>query len=345
MHAPQSFASDNNSGMHPAVLDALNRANEGHTFSYGADPFTAQLKKYIHTYFGEDTAVYPVYNGTGANVLALRTVCRSFEAVFCTSCAHIYEDECGAPEFTLGSKLIPVPHHAGKLKLDDCAHFLEWRSDEHRVQPKVISITQATEFGTCYSPDEIREIAAFCKEKGLFLHMDGARIANAAVHQKLGLREATRDLGVDLLSFGATKNGLLAGELFLCFRPELTEQVPFFRKQHMQLHSKMRFLSAQFLPYFEQNLWKTNAAHANAMAQLLRTQIEGLPGVHFPYPTEANGVFVTLPKEVSESLQAKFPFYIFDPTINLARFMCSWDTTEAAVNELAKAIAAHTTQA
>jgi threonine aldolase len=338
MSSIQSFASDNNSGMHPEVLRALSEANNGHVFSYGADPYTAKLKELIHSIFGEDTAMFPVYNGTGANVLALRAVCRSYEAVFCSNCAHIYEDECGAPEFVLGSKLIPLPHTAGKLSLDDCAHFLEWRSDEHRVQPKVISITQATEFGTCYSPEEIREISAFCKSKGMYLHMDGARIANAAAGQNLGLREATRDLGIDLLSFGATKNGLLAGELFLCFRSELTEQIPYFRKQHMQLHSKMRFLSAQFIPYLEKNLWRENALHANRMAALLREKTEGLPGIGFPYPTQANGVFMTMPKSVSDSLQKEFPFYIFDPGINLARFMCSWDTTETSVHSLAEAV-------
>jgi threonine aldolase len=319
-------------------MEAIVQANDSHQPSYGADRYTHEAENCFKACFGDDVQVFFVYNGTGANVLSLSALARPHHAVFCTNAAHIYEDECGAPEKATGCKLISVPHVQGKLLPERLLPFLEWLGDEHRVQPRVISITQSTEFGTSYSVQEILAISDFCRTHKLYLHMDGARIANAAVYLNLDLCSATRHLGVDVLSFGGTKNGLLAGEAVVFFNPELAEEAKYQRKQLMHLHSKMRYLSAQFIPYFKNELWKQNAQHANHMAQLLRTLLENHPHIHFPYPTQANGVFAQIPESVTARLQAEFPFYIFDSSINLARFMCSWDTTEENIRQFAQAI-------
>lgn len=321
----RGFASDNYAGAHPEVLAALAAASTGHASSYGYDPYTERLSSYLRQELGPDTGVYPVFNGTAANVLALQVLLRPYQAVICPRSAHLNEDECGAPERWLGIKLMDVATADGKLRPEDIESLMHGRGDEHRVQPAVVSITQPTEWGTLYALDEIRAISACCKKHGLWLHMDGARISNAVAALGVSLREMTVDSGVDVLSFGGTKNGLVFGELVLTFKPELSREMLYFRKQMGQLHSKMRFISAQFLAFFEDDLWLNSARHANAMAAELSAGAVKIPGVELAYPTQVNGVFVCIPREWNKPLQEYMPFYIFDVERNMARWMCGFD--------------------
>lgn len=329
-----SFGSDNNSGVSPLVMKALAEANEGFAVGYGADRWTERATSVFREMFGEDTDVFFVFNGTGANVLSLSSILHSYEAVLCAESAHINEDECGAPEKFTGAKLWDFHTHDGKITPEMLEGTLAHLGDEHRVQPRVISITQATEFGTVYSLDEIKKIADFAHQNGMYLHIDGARIANAAVSLGLDFRTFTVDAGVDVLSFGATKNGLMYGEAVLFFNKELAKPAKFYRKQSMQLASKMRYVSAQFIAYLESDLWKENAEHANRMAQLLESGIRTLPKATVFHPVQANGVFVQLPRPAIEKLRQKHFFYVFDEKNHVARFMCSFNTPESAVNEL-----------
>lgn len=335
----KSFASDNNSGIHPQILNAIANANLGHSRAYGHDPITAHAEHLFKELFGQSTSAFFVFNGTAANVTGLSAVMNSWNSVICTTAAHINEDECGAPEKFLGSKLFDVFSPNAKLNLDSINHVLAARGDEHRTQHNVISITQATEFGTVYTLPEIKEIAGFAHANGLLLHMDGARISNAAVSLGMNFRDFTVDAGVDIVSFGGTKNGLMLGEAVLIFNPEIAENMKYIRKQSMQLASKMRFISAQFIAYLEQNIWFTNASHANAMAQLLASLVADIPGLKLAHPVQANGVFVCVPPEVVPVLQEKYYFYIFDEVNSVARWMCSFDTTENEVREFASFVA------
>lgn len=330
-----SFASDNNSGVCTEVMEALAAANGGYEVGYGADPYTEKAVSAFRDLFGGDTEVYFVFNGTGANVLGLSCLTRSYDAVLCTEAAHINEDECGAPEKFTGCKLWDFHAPDAKLNPDMLRYALANLGDEHRVQPRVISITQATEFGTLYTPDEIAALAGFAHANGMYLHMDGARIANAAVSLGLDFRAFTRDVGVDVLSFGGTKNGMMYGEAVLFFQPELARKAKFFRKQNMQLASKMRYISAQFSAYLEPSVWKRNALHANTQAQNLAQKIENLPGARLFHPVQANGVFVQLPGAVMAELRKDHFFYIFDEKNSVARFMCSFNTPETETGRLA----------
>ncbi len=320
----------------PEIMDALRAVNVGFEVGYGADPYTREAEGAFRDLFGHDTQVYFVFNGTGANVLSLSCLSDSYHAVLCTEAAHINEDECGAPEKFTGSKLWDFFAADAKLKPEMLTYTLANLDDEHRVQPKVISITQATEFGTVYTVEEIRELAAFAHQNGMYLHMDGARIANAAVSLGLSFREFTRDAGVDVVSFGGTKNGLMYGEAVLFFNPELARKAKFLRKQSMQLASKMRYISAQFTTYLKDGIWRRNALHANNMARRLAEAVTAVTGVKLFHPVEANGVFVQLPPSVIAKLREKHFFYIFDEKNHVARFMCSFNTPESEVERLAE---------
>jgi len=339
MKPSRSFASDNNAGIHPAVLKAIAAANQGHVVGYGDDAYTAAVIRKFEQQFGNDIEVFFVFNGTAANCLALKAVTESYHAVICTEGAHIYTDECGAPEKFTGCKLIPVPAPDGKLTLESVRHAYHGIGDQHHVQPHAISLTQATELGTVYKPREIRDLARFAHQRGMFVHMDGARIANAAVSLGLTLREATRDLGVDLLSFGGTKNGAMGGEAVVFFDSKLAQDFLYLRKQGMQLASKMRFIAVQFDALFSDHLWRKNAEHANRMAALLEKEVRKIPQVKILHPVEANGVFARIPGHAIAKLQRKYFFYVWDEEHSTVRWMCSFDTTEEDVKTFAGFVA------
>jgi threonine aldolase len=332
----RSFASDNNAGVHPEVLKAIGAANRGHVVGYGDDPYTESAVNRFKQIFGKDVAVFFVFNGTAANCLSLIALTDSFHAVICAEAAHIYVDECGAPEKFTGCKLVPVQSKSGKLTVEAVRAAYRGIGDEHHVQPRVVSITQATETGTVYKPNEVRELAEFAHERGMFLHVDGARIANAVAALGAGLKEATRDLGVDVLSFGATKNGALGAEAVVFFNPELATSFKFYRKQGMQLASKMRFISAQFEALLTDDLWLQNARHANRMAQLLKREVSKIPQAKVIYNVEANGVFAQIPRKAIAKLQKRYFFYVWNEAQSVVRWMCSWDTTADDVKQFAE---------
>ncbi len=338
MHIPISFGSDNHSGIHPDILKAIQDANRGHTIAYGDDPWTKSLQETVRRQFGEQAILYPVFNGTGANVVAIKAMTRPYHAVICTTNAHIHTDECGAPEQATGCKLKPFPTTDGRLRVSDIEQALHGRGDEHHSQPKVVSITQSTELGTCYRPEDLKAISNYAHEHNLLVHMDGARIANAAAFLNVSLREITTDAGIDIVSFGGTKNGLLQGESLLVLNPALEPEMKFFRKQHMQLASKMRFLSAQLDAYLTNDLWLENARHANRMARLLAERVADIPGVTITQPVEANGVFAKLPRETIPAIQEQFFFYVWDEDEGIVRWMTSFDTPENEIIRFADAV-------
>ncbi|HSO16991.1 MAG TPA: low specificity L-threonine aldolase [Arthrobacter sp.] len=340
LHDPsvRGFASDNYSGVHPEVLAALAAANEGHQVSYGEDDYTARLQQLMEEHFGTGIECFPVFNGTGANVLSLQSLLPRWGAVICASTAHINMDENGAPERIGGIKLLQVPTPDGKLTPALIDQEAWGWGDEHRAQPLAVSITQTTELGTCYTPEEVRAIAEHVHSKGMKLHMDGARLANAAAHLGVPLRAFTRDAGVDILSFGGTKNGLLFGEVVIALNPAAAQGLIYLRKMNMQLASKMRFMSAQFIALLEGDLWLRSASHANAMASRLRAGVESIPGVELSQKTESNGVFAILPAGVADRLRTSFRFYDWNEAAREVRWMCSFDTTEDDVDSFIAAI-------
>jgi threonine aldolase len=335
----RSFASDNNAGIHPEIIKAIALANEGHVVGYGADPYTQTMVHKFREQFGADSEVFVVFNGTGANCLSLQALTKSYHAVICAASAHIYTDECGAPEKFTGCKLIPIETSDGKLTVDMVGHAYHGIGDEHHVQPKVVSITQSTEMGTVYRPDEIRALARFAHEHDMYLHVDGARIANAAARLGQTLRQATRELGVDVLSFGGTKNGIMGGEAVVFFQPSLSADFLFLRKQAMQLASKMRFVSAQLAQLLTNDLWLANAQHSNRMAKLLEREVSRIPQVKIVYQVEANGVFAQMPRAAIARIQERYFFYIWNEEESVVRWMCSFDTTEDDVREFATFVA------
>ena len=341
---PRGFASDNNSGAHPDVLAAIAAANDGHVVAYGDDDHTAAARELFRRHFGERAEPFLVFNGTAANVLAIEALARPYEAVICPETAHLNVDECGAPERIAGVKLIAVPTADGKLTPELLAERITRIGDQHASQPRVVSISEATELGTLYTLEEIRALADLAHERGLALHVDGARLANAAAALDAPLRALTADAGVDALSFGGTKNGLLAADAVVFLDPEAARDFPFLRKQSMQLASKMRFLAAQFEALLGGELWLRNAAHANAMARRLADAITAIDAVELAHPPQANGVFARLPApaidRLRESLPAALPFYVWDDAAGTIRLMCSWDTTAEDVDELAAALRA-----
>lgn len=332
------LASDNWSPAHPAVLAAVAAANGGPAPAYGADPWTQAAIARFQELLGGDVAVLPVFNGTAANVLCLEALLRPHEAVICAESAHIATDECGAPERHLGSKLLTVPAPGGKLTPEAAATALAGVGSEHHVQPRAVSVTQSTELGTVYSPDELRALADWAHGHGLLLHVDGARIANAAAALGLGLREATRDLGVDAFSFGGTKNGALGAEAVVLLRPELAAAARFQRKQAMQLASKQRYAGAQLLALLEDDLWLANARHANGMARRLADGVAGLPGVTLAHPVEANAVFVQLPAPAIPRLQERAFFHVWNAKAGVCRWMTAWDTSAEDVDAFVAAV-------
>jgi threonine aldolase len=335
----RSFASDNNAGVHPEVLEAIARANHGHVIAYGDDPYTHSAMKKFEEHFGPDTAIFFTFNGTGANVLGLQALTRPFHSVLCSDYAHIYVDECGAPEKHTGCKLIPLPQTDGKITLEPVRQAYHGIGDQHHSQPRVISITQSTEMGTLYKPEEVQALARFAHENGMFLHMDGARIANAAASLGQTLREATRDLGVDVLSFGGTKNGILGGEAVVFFRSDLAIDCLYLRKQSMQLASKMRFIAAQFEALLTNDLWWRSAEHSNRMARLLEQEISRIPQVRIVWKVEANGVFAQIPRHAIEKIKQHYFFYMWIEEESIVRWMCSFDTTEDDIRQFASVVA------
>jgi threonine aldolase len=338
MPGMRSFASDNNAGAHPDILRAVAAANEGHAIAYGDDPWTRRAEVKFREHFGDGIAVFFVYGGTGANVVSLRAAARSHHAVLCSDVSHINNDECGAPEAVGRFKLLAAPTPDGKLTPELLRPFLHALGDQHHSQPRALSITQATEMGTVYAPEEVRALAAFAHDHGLVLHMDGARLANAAASLKLPLRAVTRDCGVDLLSFGGCKNGLLFGEAIVVFEPALAGDLKFIRKQGMQLPSKVRFIAAQYEALLTDDLWLRNAIHANRMAKRLASKVKDIPGVEITQRVEANGIFARIPAAAIPVLQEKYFFYVWDEETAEVRWMCSFDTTEEDVERFAEAV-------
>ncbi len=338
LQAKRSFASDNNAGVHPKILDAIVRANAGHVVAYGDDIYTASALKKFRDELGEDTEVYFVFSGTGANVLGLKAATEPYHAIMCADTAHINVDECGAPERFTGCKLVTVPTDDGKLKPALLKGLLHGIGVEHHVQPRVISISQSTEMGTVYTVEEIKELADFAHNNNLLLHVDGARIANAAVSLNKSLRAITRDAGVDVLSFGGAKNGMMYGEAVVFFKPELANGFKFTRKQGSHLASKMRFISAQFDALLTGNLWKKNAAHANRMAKILSKELASIPQIKITQKVEANGVFAIIPKNFVPVLQKQYFFYVWNPEVSEVRLMTSFDTTEEDIEKFVKLV-------
>jgi threonine aldolase len=335
----RNFASDNNAGVHPEVIEAITRANQGHVVAYGDDPYTRSAIEKFEEHFGPDTAVFFTFNGTGANVLGLQALTRSFHSVLCSDYAHIYTDECGAPEKHVGCKLIPLPHQDGKITVESVRHAYHGIGDEHHSQPRVISITQSSEMGTVYQPEEVQALARFAHGHDMFLHMDGARIANAAASLNQTLRQATRDLGVDVLSFGGTKNGILGGEAVVFFHSEQGRDFLYLRKQSMQLASKMRFIAAQFEALLTNDLWRRSAEHANRMARVLEKEVSRIPGVRVVWKVEANGVFVQIPRHAIAKIKQHYFFYPWIEEESIVRWMCSFDTTEEDIRRFAGVVA------
>ncbi|WP_163711191.1 threonine aldolase family protein [Mangrovibacterium lignilyticum] len=334
----RGFASDNNAGVHPAILEAISKANDGHMVGYGDDPITKKAVARFKKEFGEDIEVFFAFNGTGANVLSLASFTQSFNSVLCAETAHIQVDECGAPEKLTGCKLIPIKTSEGKIFPEEIKKHLHGFDFEHHAQPGIISISQVTELGTLYTVDEIKAITELAHQYGLFVHMDGARIANAAAAQDLPFRSFTRDAGIDVLSFGGTKNGMMMGEAVVFFNTKHARFTKYIRKQSMQLFSKMRFVSAQFLAYFENELWKQNALHANKMALLLESEVAKIEGVTLTQKTQANGVFAIIPAEIIPKLQEQYFFYTWDESRSEVRWMTAFDTTEEDIYGFAKAL-------
>jgi len=324
----RGFASDNNSGIHPQILKAIDAANTGHSIGYGDDRWTQEAVTLFKKEFGEEIEVYFVLTGTGANILGIQSAVSSFHSIICAETAHIHTDECGSPEKFTGSKLIPVSTNNGKITPEQVISHLHGFGFEHHSQPGLISITQVTELGTVYTPQEVRDLADLAHNHGMFLHMDGARIANAAVSLEVPFKTFTKDAGVDILSFGGTKNGMMIGEAVLFLNPTLAAHSKYYRKQAAQLYSKMRFVGAQFVPYLKDEIWKLNATHANRMARILETEVRKLKGIEITQLVQGNGVFAIVPKELIPRLQQEYFFYMWDEMRSEARWMTSFDTKE-----------------
>jgi threonine aldolase len=340
MTRARGFASDNQAGVHPAVLEAIAAANQGHAASYGHDGLTQRVEDRFREHFGDTAQAFPVFNGTAANVLALRAACRPWEAAVCVDTAHLNVDEGGAPEAIAGVKLLCVDGIDGKLTPELVTErTLARRGDEHQVQARVVSVSQSTELGTVYSVEELAALAEAAHVAGLVLHVDGARLSNAAAALDLPLRALTTDAGVDILSFGGTKNGLLGAEAVVFLTPSLADGFLYLRKQSLQLASKMRFLAAQLDALLTDGLYLRLAAHANAMAARLAAGVGELPGVTITRPVQANAVFATLPPGAAERLQERFAFYVWDERSGEVRWMCAWDTTEEDVDTFVAAVA------
>jgi threonine aldolase len=329
----RSFASDNNAGVHPKVMEAIASANDGHVIAYGDDPYTARAVEKFRGHFGKDVEVFFVFGGTGANVLGLKAVTQSHHAIICAETAHINVDECGAPEKFTGCKLLSVTTGDGKIRSEQLKPFLHGVGFEHHVQPRVVSISQATEMGTVYTPDELKKLSGFAHDNDMLLHMDGARIANAVASLGVKFNSITRDAGVDILSFGGAKNGMMYGEAVVFFDKDLAKDFKYTRKQGTHLPSKMRFISAQFEALLSDDLWRQNAEHANHMAQLLASELRKIPQINITQKVEANGVFALVPEKYVPLLQEEYFFYVWNEETSEVRFMTSFDTTKEDIED------------
>jgi threonine aldolase len=334
----RGFASDNSATIHPAVLEAIATVNVGHAFGYGHDDYTREVEERLAAQFGPEARTFMVFNGSGANVLCLRATCRPWQGVICAETAHISVDECGAPEAIAGVKLLTVPTEDGKLTPELVERAIARVGDEHAVQPGLVSISQCTELGTVYSTRELERLAYLAHANGLRLHVDGARLANAAAALDLPLKAITGDVGVDIVSFGGTKNGMLLGEAVIVLAPELADDFLYLRKQTLQLASKMRFIAAQFDAMLDGGLWLECATHSNAMAKQLAEKVGAIAGVQLTRPVESNALFARLPRRAIEALLDRFAFYVWDEARDEVRWMCSWDTTEEDVDAFAAAV-------
>jgi len=322
----RGFASDNNAGVHPEILKSMEACNIGHAIAYGGDDYTRAVENKIKSMFEQETEVFFVFNGTAANVLGLSASARPYHAVVCAETAHINVDECGAPEKFTSCKLIPIKTSNGKLLPETVKPVLHSFGVEHHVQPRIISISQSTELGTVYTPAEIKSLADLAHEYDMLLHIDGARISNAAVSLNMDFDEFTGQVGADILSFGGTKNGLMYGEAVIFFNPALADGFKFIRKQGMQLSSKMRYIAAQFDAFLSDDLWKKNAQHANNMAKYLFEKVKNIPGISISQAVDANGVFARIPTHIISELQSKYFFYVWDEHTSEVRWMTSFDT-------------------
>ena len=323
----RSFASDNNSGVHPQIMDAIIKANNNHAVGYGDDPWTEAATAKIQKVFGAEAAPFFVFNGTGANSVALQAITRPFNSVICAETAHIYVDECGAPAKMSGCTFVPVPTPDGKLTPELIKPQLKCFGECHHAQPKAVYISQVSELGTVYTIEEVKAIADLLHAHNMYLHMDGARLANACAYLNCSMRRITVEAGVDILSFGGTKNGMMMGEAVISFRPEITENLKYIRKQSAQLASKLRYLSAQFIPYLENNLWLENAMKANVSASKLAEVLAQYPQIKFTQKVESNQLFFTIPAEAVKRLHEKYFFYMWNEATSEARLVTSWDTT------------------
>lgn len=324
----RGFGSDNFSGVLPEVFKALEESAYGHQPSYGEDDYTAKAVQDFKTIFGSDIDVYFVYNGTGANILSLATFTHSYHAIICAETAHINVDECGAIEKQTGSKLLTVPTFDGKLTIGLIQNHMHGFGEQHHAQPKMISLTQCTELGTLYTPEELKEICDFAHAHDMYVHMDGARLANALATLGCSPLAVTKEVGIDVLSFGGTKNGMMFGEAVIFFNTAVSKEAKYIRKQLMQLHSKSRFIAAQFSAVLKNGLWLKAAAHANAMAQKLAAEAAQIPSITITQKVEGNEVFAIIPRESIERLQEECFFYVWDEDAAEVRWVCSFDTTE-----------------
>lgn len=332
----RGFASDNNAGIHPDILKEVIEANKGHVVGYGADVYTETASKLLREHLGEQAEVFFVFTGTAANVLGLTSVMRSYNSVITASTAHLATDECGAPEKLIGCKILTVDTADGKISPTLIERHVHGFDFEHHSQPKVISITQSTEMGTIYSVQEISALADYAHRNNMLLHMDGARIANAAVSLGLPFRAFTTDAGVDILSFGGTKNGMMFGETICFLKEGLSKDFKYMRKQGMQLASKMRFISSQYIGYFKNDLWKKLASHSNSMAQVLVGELRKINNIKITQEVQSNGVFVIMPRHVAEKVRTRYFFYPWNEQISEYRLMTSWDTTDEDIKEFVK---------
>ena len=329
----RSFGSDNHSGVHEKIMVAILRANEGDEIAYGEDKFTDKAIEDMRYVFGDEAEIFFVFNGTGANTVAIKSMTRSFNAVIAAESSHLHVDECGSTENFCGTKIKIVKTPDGKLTPELLEPLFHGRGDQHHVQPKVVSITQSTELGTVYKPEEIKALADWVHERGMLLHMDGARLSNAAAHLGLCLSEVSTDCGVDVLSLGGTKNGMMIGEALVVMNKDIAKDLLFFRKQGMQLPSKMRYISVQFQALLRKSLWKKLAENANKMAGLLAHGVKGCNNVEIMYPVQANAVFAKIPKDKIEELQKHFFFYVWDEDESVVRWMTHWQTSKEDVIE------------
>lgn len=330
----RSFGSDNNSGVHPCIMEALTAANSDHAIAYGDDPWTAEAAAVVRELLGEE-AIEPffLFNGTGANVVALQACTLPFHSILCAATAHIAVDECGAPVKLTGASLKEIDTPDGKLTPELVRPHLHGFGFEHHSQPRVIAISQTTELGTAYTTDEVRALADLAHAHGMILFVDGTRVTNACAQLNVSLREMTIDCGVDLFTLGGTKNGLMFGEVLVPLREELAQHIRYYRKQTTQLYSKMRYIAAQFIPYLREGLWLENARRSNAAAQMLYDEMRGVKGLEITQKVESNAIFFILPKSITDRLRERYFFYDWDESRNEMRLVCSWDTTEEDIRQ------------